>query len=119
MELLAPVPVGVLNLKRALPSPHRSNVPVSRNALPPRPRSHPNSAICNKPAILKLLFVSTVAWRYCSATARTLHHSPTGHATRPPASAPPPRSLASSHSFRHVRPASIPSVLDPCPVPAI
>jgi hypothetical protein len=38
VERLAPVPVGGLNSKRVLPSQNRSNVPVSRDALPPRPR---------------------------------------------------------------------------------
>src|SRR6266849_1502197 len=119
MERFAPVPVGVLNLKRVLPSLCRSNALFPEALIPPRPRRHPNSAIGNKSVILKLFFVSTVAWRGYCATARTLHRSPTGREVAPPASAPLPRSHASWHSFRRVQPASIPSVLDPCPVPAI
>ena len=47
-------------------------------------------AIGNKSVILKLFFVSTVAWRGYCATARTLHRSPTGREVAPPASAPLP-----------------------------
>jgi hypothetical protein len=47
LKHLLPVPVGVLNLKRVLPSRYRTES-LSRELVPPRPRSHPNSAICNQ-----------------------------------------------------------------------
>src|SRR6185436_8853442 len=46
MEQYAPVPVGVLLSKRVLPSQNRTESPSFPETLvPPRPRSHPNSAI--------------------------------------------------------------------------
>src|SRR6202034_526087 len=49
----------------------------------------------------------------CCATAHILLRSPTTGAATPPASAPPPQSLASLHSCRHARLASAPIVSDP------
>jgi hypothetical protein len=51
----------------------------------------------------------------CCATARTLPRTPTTGAATPPAFAPPPQSHASSHSCRRARPASAPTVSNPCP----
>ncbi len=41
----APVPVGVLTLKRVLPSLYRTERFLPERLVPPRPRSHPNPAI--------------------------------------------------------------------------
>src|SRR5437868_2519354 len=51
----------------------------------------------------------------CCAMARILLRLPTAGAATPPASAPPPQSRASSHSCRHVQPASAPTVSNPYP----
>ena len=102
--------------QRALPSQYRTEAsPFPEAFVPPRPRSHPNSAILLLPAILKPLRFSNPAWRCCSAAARKPHPSPTTDATAPPASALPPRWPASSHSCPRVGPASSPIVSGPYP----
>src|ERR1039458_729699 len=52
----------------------------------------------------------------CYAAVRTLLHSPTTDATTPQAFVPSQSRLASSHSFRRARPASVPSAADRCPL---
>jgi hypothetical protein len=109
--------LAFLILERVLPSQHRTLTSLSPATLVlPRPRSHPNSAICCKTFCLTRLRVAAQsAWRCYCAVARTLRRSPTIDAVKFLISVPPLQSPASSHSCRRVAPTVNPNVLDPCP----
>lgn len=108
----APVPVGVLDSNGCCHlGAELKRLCFQKRLVPPRPRSHPNSAILlDKPQSWFRPPRKAVAWPDCCATVRRLPRSSIACVIRWPASAPPPRWRASWRSCRRVRPASDPSV---------
>src|SRR6266853_4392678 len=104
VERFAPAPVGVLNFESGAALSESNCTPRLPSApVPPRPRSHPNSAM----VFTKPLLAPAPG---NSARARTPPRTPTAGAIRFPACAPPPQSPASWHSCRRGPTTLIPSV---------
>src|SRR6185295_14994410 len=100
-------PVGVLNFESgAALSASNCTLQFPQALVPPRLRSHPNSAMVYTKPLLSMALGD-------SARARRPRHTPTAGATKSPAYAPPPRSPASWHSYRRGPTTSVPTFSGP------
>jgi len=109
-------------LKRVLLSQCRTELSLSRELVPPRTRSHPNSTwlrLTQKFFSLRLLAASLAlplgAPGYCAMAGRP-PPSPTSGAAGFPACALQPPAPVSWHSCRRAHTTSLPNASDPCPV---